>query len=151
MVEPGVTFAAAINAAVVVLLLGALVLAYRRLTGGDTEAADEAWFDEAISLAREVQETAGNVEEPVDHDRLQRDILPLASRLRGHARAAPTAVDARIPRQLHALSVDCYALGMEHTTRRAARTGVFIEEELDALRADAVTLEATIEPYLDDG
>ncbi|MFB6354088.1 MAG: hypothetical protein ABEJ92_08390 [Halobacteriales archaeon] len=141
MVVPGVAFALGLNALVVAGLLVAVVIAARRL---ETDEPAGRWAVEAAALARAVRETAGH-DGPVDHDRLQREVLPLAARLRGHARAAPPAADPRAVRSLRELADDCYALGMEHTTRRAARTGVFVEEQLEGLADDADALATRLE------
>lgn len=143
---PGVAFAVALGGAV--LLLGVLTIwCWHRATTGPSDADEdptEAWYDEATSLTREVQQLADRTNESLDQDRLRRRLLPLSNQLQGHVRTAPENVDERALRAVYDLGADCYRVGMEHTTRDAAHTGVFIEDKMAAVGASAEDVEALL-------
>ncbi len=148
MVPPGVMFAFALTA----LFFGAVALlaAYwwlTRATDGEEAASDpvEDWHREAVALAQTVQKVAKASASVADHDRIQRRVIPLAERIKGHARSAPSGVEDRLVGDLHDLGVACYKIGMEHTVWEAARTGEFLEERLDELGAAAADFEAKVE------
>lgn len=150
MVSPGIVFVVLLNG--LILVAGLLVYGYWRVhrTGDATEQPDpvEGWYKQAASLAREVQRTAESPEGPVDLDRMQRQVIPLSGRIQGHTRAAPAGVEERLVQDLYDLGVECYKVGMEHTTREAARTGVFLEDKLEELREDAEEVEAAISSHV---
>lgn len=155
MTSPGVAFALAVDA--VVLAVGAGIAAYwwvNRAAGrGESEDGDRVatWHAEAAALAAEVQRSVERTGAVADHDEVQRWSLPLSARVKGHARAAPAGVDDRLVGAVHALGVDCYRVGMEHTTRDALQTGTFLEDELDDLAATAATVEAAAAARTGDG
>lgn len=133
---------------VVVGLIGASLI-LRSESGGRT-ATD--WRREAATLAREVRQAC---EPSIDHDadaEVGRRFLPLASRLRNHARSAPAGVDGRHVEQLHDLGTACHTLGVEYAPSRAARTGVFLADRIEGLDADAASfLEALPETAQEPG
>lgn len=143
MASPGTAFALVLNGLVVAaaaVAVGYLWL-HRERSGGDPV---QDWYAEATELAREIQRL-GEVEEAVaNHDRIQREILPLSGRLQGHARAAPAGVDARHVTELYRLGDTCSKIGLEHTAGEAARTGEFLETKLEALGAEAEAFEAAV-------
>ncbi len=152
MASAGVVFAFAFTA----LLFGAVAVlaAYwwlTRATDGGEGVSDpvEDWHSEAVALAQTVQKVAGASTGVADHDRIQRRVIPLAERIKGHARSAPSGVEERLVGDLHDLGVACYKLGMEHTVREAARTGEFLEERLDELGSTAAEFEAKVESRSD--
>lgn len=130
------------------LLLGFLTYGYwfkRRSdeVGSQTNRKD-AWIVEAVSLVHQVEYVADQSEGPADQDQLRRQLLPLASRIRGHVRGAPQGTEQRILRQFHDLGRACYTLSMEHTKVEAIESGVFLEEKLRELRVDAQRVEETL-------
>lgn len=138
MVSAGVLAVLGFN---VLLLGGALAIAAylvldRRPAGGRSEGARVAnWHAEAASLAMEVRAAAEALESGSED--VSRRLLPLATRLRSHARSAPPGADGYLVKRLHDLGTRCYEIGMEHTTDRAVRTGVFLEDRLERLDDDA--------------
>lgn len=146
-VHPGIGFAAFLNAFLLVALLGVLVFLYWRAMPIHVDNRLEAWNEEATSLAREVQRTADDTNVPIDYDRLQRQLVPLASRLKGHARSAPRTVNERVTMELHELGMNCYKVGMEHSTIQGAQSGDFLEDRLDDLQGTAERVEATVSTY----
>ena len=145
-VDPWLVFALLIGG---FLVVGTLVTyAYWRLTRPPPGTAPEdpaaAWREEATALVREVREVATRPG-PVDQDALDRQVLPLAYRLRGHARGAPPGVDDGLTADLFALGTACYRIGMDHSPQRAARTGVFVEDLLADLADDAADLERALD------
>lgn len=147
MAPPGVMFAFFLNAGLVLGLL--LLYRYVRTTAiheqiSSNDRSVEQWYEEALSLLREIQRAVIR-SEPLDQsDTIQRDLLPLSSRLQSHARTAPAGVDPELQGDLYNLGVDCYKVGMEHTTGQAASTGVLLEDKLDRLQTGAEDLEASI-------
>lgn len=147
MSSPGVAFAFALNGFILIALV--LIYGYWRVTRSDGALESEGepiedWCEEATSLAREIQQTAEISEPLVDHDRVQRRLLPLSGRLKGHARAAPIEVEVTLVNDLHELGINCYIVGMEHTTFEAARTGVFLEDKLNELKTSAEEFESAV-------
>lgn len=148
MVSAGLALVVVANLLLVAVGLVAASLLLGRGSGGTT-ATD--WRREAAGLAREVQQAC---EAPAVHDvdaEVGRRFLPLASRLRSHARAAPTDVDGRHVEQLHELGTACHTLGVEYAPSTAARTGVFLADRIERLDADAAVFleglpEASQEP-----
>lgn len=147
-VNPGVGFAAVLNAILLFAALGVLAFLYWKARPIRVDNRPQTWYVEAMALAREVQRTADVSNTRDDHDRIQRQLVPLANRLKGHSRSAPKEVDEQIVRQLHDLGVDCYMVGMEHSAIKAAQTGVFLEEKLDDIRESAEGITATVSAYL---
>lgn len=139
---PGIQFAILLNA--VILLVGILTYGYWRLSRQERSrsAAGSAseWYDTTVTLCREVRTMAAE-ETQRSRDDLQRELLPLASRLKGHARAAPPDANNQVVRGLFDLGTDCYALSMEHTRLDAARSGVFLEDKVQNLEEQAAAVE----------
>ena len=108
---------------------------------GRSPSDHAAWLGEARRLTREVQTVATTDGVVDDRDRLASQLVPLAAELEGHARRAPPAVDAELVDALFALGSACNELGMGTSFSAEARTGVFLEDRLDRLAADAAALE----------
>lgn len=148
MVSAAVALVIVANILLLAVGLVAASLLLRRRTDPTTAAE---WRREAAGLAREVQQVC---EPSVAHDEaadVGRRFLPLASRLRSHARAAPSGVDGRHVEALHDLGTACHTLGVEYAPSRAARTGVFLADRIERLDADAAAFreglpEASQEP-----
>lgn len=105
---------------------------------GPSQTAAE-WRAEASTLAGEVR-TAAAAGEAERWGRVQsrRRLVPLASRLQGHLRSAPPAVDPGVSQALFELSLDCQSAGFETTGTAPTLDAV---EELEAVEADAAALE----------
>lgn len=132
------------------LLLGFLTYGYwfkRRSdeVGSQTNQMD-VWIAEAVSLVHQVEYVADQPEGPANQDQLRRQLLPLASQIRGHVRGAPKGTEQLILREFHDLGRECYTLSMEHTKVDAIESGVFLEEKLRELRVDAQRVEETLLP-----
>jgi hypothetical protein len=92
---------------------GAVIyLAHRKMRVAD----DGTWTADTITLARDVR-AATDYE---DFDEVQRRLVPLASRLDGHLRAAPPDADDRLRGLVRDLSVECRSVGMEHPYRTSS-------------------------------
>ena len=145
-IAPGVGFALVLN--VGLLLLGFLAYGYwvRTRNSGPSarEQRAEAWALEARALVREVERIADQSGQPVDHDQLCRQLLPLATRIRGHIRTAPCEVDSHTLMNLYDLCQACHRISMDHTNVATLERGVFIEEKVAELRSEAETAEAVI-------
>lgn len=144
MVSLGIAAVVTVNG---LLLMGAgavLVWAVAFGEGDRTASHPEAWEAEAESLAREVQAIAA-ADGAIDPDAVRSRLVPLSAKLRGHARSAPTAVDDGAIELAEELGRQCYTVGMGHSLERAARTGVFLPDRLDALEETAVRLETAVE------
>lgn len=139
---PGIQFAVLLNA--VIFLVAILAYGYWRLSrrkrSRSAGGSAPEWYETTASLCREVRAIAAE-ETQRSRDDLQRELLPLASRLKGHARAAPAEVNDELVRDLFDLATDCYALSMEHTRLDAARSGDFLEDEVEKLEAQAAAVE----------
>ncbi|MDY6765677.1 MAG: hypothetical protein SV377_08405 [Halobacteria archaeon] len=122
------------------------IYVYRELTRvfqtENTQKAAEAWYEKAVSLAKEVQTVSENKEMPVDRNRVQRRVLPLSNRLKGHARDAPRRADQTIVKRVHDVGVRCQRIGLGHPTQETVHTEVFIEEKLERLTEEAEELES---------
>lgn len=144
---PGGLFPVALVVAAV-LIVALLAIAAAILTGrgavSQSRQSDGDWYREARGLAAELQETIDGLPEPVERDRMQRALLPLSSRFEGHAREAPPGVDAQLVHRTFELGRRARTLAMEFTHTGAARRGVFLEDELDAIGETAAALEADI-------
>ena len=112
---------------------------------GRTTSDQADWLGEARRLTREVQAVAATDGVVDDRDRLASQLVPLAAELEGHARRAPPDVDAEVVDALFALGSACYDLGMGTSFSAEARTGVFLEDRLDRIAADAAALEERLE------
>lgn len=147
MASAGVAFAVTLNVAV---LAGATLAGYRWLWQSSDAApgpgTPEDWYREASELAHEVQRVAETTEAVADPDAVQRRLIPLASRIRSHVRAAPAGVDGHHVQQLYDIGETCYAVGMDHTTRAGVRTGDFLEDRLDDLGEQAAAFESDVGP-----
>lgn len=136
-----------LDAAVVgglVVLVGIVARFEGPVAAAATPAATDggaAWYDDGVALAREVQTVARDHDPPADFDRVQRDLLPLASRLKGHARTAARPVEGEHAMALHELGVACTDIAVGHSPVDASRTGVFLEDKLDALEEQAAAAE----------
>lgn len=137
----------ALNGVLLIGALSALAYLYSRGSGrGDVgEERLEEWYEGAESLAREVARTA-TAERPVDPDRITRQLLPLSSRIEGHARGAPEAVGAESIERLYHLASRCRRIGMGRFTRPKIQAETFLEDELDDLAASAREAEAGLRP-----
>lgn len=113
---------------------GAVLYLAHRLLG---DSADGSWEAEAAALAREVHDAVGE-----DYRTAQRRLVPLASRIDGHLRAAPPDVDDRLLGRLHELGVECRAVSMEHPYRESSET---LEAKFDALETAARAVERKAE------
>lgn len=146
MPPPGIVIAIALDA--VVLLTVSVLAGYWWLTRladeSDRSNAPGDWYAEATALAGEIQRAVEHTGAVADHDAVQRRVVPLAGRIRSHVRAAPRGVDECHVRQLSDLGEACYAVGMEHTTRDAARTGEFLEDRLADLGERAGAFETAV-------
>lgn len=149
MEHPGFVLVVALNVA---LLGGTSALVgywWLRQSGrGANESPErpEEWRDEAVALAGEVQQAVETTDGVANRAGFRRTVVPLAGRIRSHARRAPDGVEPALVRRVFDLGVACYAIGMEHTTREAVRTGEFIPEKLDALRDRAAAVERAAAP-----
>ncbi|MFC4358298.1 hypothetical protein ACFO0N_10105 [Halobium salinum] len=108
---------------------------------GPSRTATE-WRAEASALTAEV-EAAAEAAEPErwaagETTQRPRRLVPLASRLQGHLRGAPPAVDPGLTQALFELSMDCQSVGFE-TARRGATT-LDAMEDLEAVADDAAAL-----------
>lgn len=85
---------------------------------GDTPGAATRWADEVCPLVCEVQQTL-DVGESAPHDRLQRRLLPLSSRLDRYAGTAPATVDDCLVGGVTELGYGCRTIALEltHTER----------------------------------
>lgn len=148
MVSAGVAIVVVANLVLVAVGIVAASLLLRRDADGTT-ATD--WRQEAAGLVSEVREACESRTMHAEDTEVGRRFLPLASRLRSHARAAPAGVDGRRVEQLHELGTACHTLGVEYSPSRAARTGVFLADRIERLDADAAAFleglpEASQEP-----
>lgn len=140
--DPGPWLLVALNAAVL-LAAGGVAWYVLRRRGRSSADGNEAWCDEAAALAREVRQAAEPTATPADPDRVARRLLPLAGRIQGHLRAAPTSIDEASYRGLFELGVTCQRIAVEH--RPAARVdGPFLEDRLESLRTEADAVATAI-------
>lgn len=144
-VVPGPWLLALLNG-VVLFVAGGVAWALLR-SGSDGSAPDEsAWLIETGRLAREVQQVAEHGSTPTDYDRVDRTLLPLAGRIQGHVRTAPSSVDDAIYRVLFELGVACQRVALEH--RPAMQVdGPFLEDRLQSLRSKADAVVAAVDAY----
>lgn len=141
-VVPGAWLLVVLNGAVLLVALG--VAAYVLRHRAADASTREDWRAGALDLAREVQRAAMAAERPADHDRVTRQLLPLAGRIHGHVRAAPPGVEEPVYRGLFELGVACQRVAVEH--RSPPRVGgPFLEDRLESLRADASALATMVE------
>lgn len=142
-VAQGPWLLAVLNGLVLVVALG---VASYVLVGGSTNRADtgESWCQGTRALAQEVQRAAEAGETPADPDRVARRLQPLASRIQGHVRSAPASVDAGTYRALFELGMACQRVAVEQRPSSRSANGVFLEDRLESLRADAAALEDTV-------
>jgi len=136
-----------VDAALVLVAVGVAAYLLGRRRDGAPSDVDE-WGDGARDLAREVREAASTAGRPADPDRVARRLLPLSSRIQGHVRAAPAAVEEGTYRGLFELGVACQRVALEHRPVGTSPDGVFLEDRLETLGNDAAALVAGIE---DDG
>ena len=112
------------------------------VAGGET---DGDWRGEALALAGEARRTAARFDDPADPDRVARDLLPLAARIRRHERAAPAPGDREVCRLLFDLGVACQRVAVEHRPVGGPAGGyAYLEDRLEGLRADAGDLAARV-------
>ncbi len=146
MVAPGVTVALVINA-IVLVGGGILLLVWRRSRSTDRDPAScDRWYDEAVDILQEVTRVADGSDPGDDREAICHRILPLSTRLKGHARAAPACVENGVPARLHELGTDCYRLGMEHSPVGMQPEIVF-EDELNRLGCRAADLKSTLDGH----
>ncbi len=128
-----------------VFIAAAIVAGYVLIGHGDAAADDENWGERAGALAREVRRGAEPYEPPADPDRVARRLLPLACRIQGHVRAAPSSADAYVYRRLFELGVACQRVAVEQRREDRLIEGPFLEDRLESLAARASELESTVE------
>lgn len=131
------------------ILVGLAVFGYWVVARTGSEPEREAdrideWYREAMTLSRDVQAVTQDWGRGKDAERVQRRLMVVSERLRGHARTAPEGVNGRLVREVYDLGVGCYRIGMEHTTPGTARSGQFLEDELDDLEGRAKRLEDSV-------
>jgi len=121
--------------ALVVLLFVVVVLAVVRAWGTETggPASDRAWRHDVASLARQLESDLSALVAPVDPDRLQRTVLPLAGRFDRLAREAPAGTDATLARRVYDLGVACKRLGIERAGRGTPIGDPTHDDEVTAL------------------
>lgn len=125
-------------AALAALLCGVLAIVRIVAFSAPPGTADE-WRAEASAVAGEIRTAAEAGATDADPG-VGRRLVPLASRLRGHLRAAPASVDAGLEGALYELSRDCRAIGVECAARRGPMS-LDAVDDLEALAADAAALE----------
>lgn len=129
----------AANLIVVLAALGTAGYLLRRRRGVAGEP--DGWYAEAAALAGEVGEAAAVAGTPADLDAVSRRLLPLAARIQGHVRAAPTAVDGEAHHALFQLGAACRRVAMEHRPVGTDPGSVLLEDRLSSLRSRAVAVE----------
>lgn len=102
MASPGAAFAIILNG---IILLAALVvfgLWWRAKQRSTQPEEDEVtvWLNGAVSLSREVQQVAEISDGVADRNQVERQILPLSGRIRGHVRNAPAGIDEHVLEEL---------------------------------------------------
>jgi hypothetical protein len=115
---------------------------------GDTPGAATRWVDEVSPLVCEVQQTL-DAGENVPHDRLQRRLLPLSSRLDRYAGIAPATVDDCLVGGVTELGYGCRTLGMELTHTERVDWGA-PGSEVEAVRDVADDLLTELEERAED-
>lgn len=145
-VLPGPWLLAVLNGTVLLVAVGVATYVWRH-RGAPSGRPSRQWQERTAELAGEVRRTADATDGVADPDRVARRLLPLAGRIKSHVREAPPSVDERAYRELFELGVSCQRLAIEHRPGTARRSGVFLEDRLDALRDAAATLE---EPNQED-
>lgn len=143
-VVPGPWLLAFLNGAVLLTAVGVAAYVLQR-DSGNGGRDDETWRESAADLAREVQQTASAADGRADHDRVARRLLPLSGRIQRHVRTAPPSVEERTYRDLFELGVACQQVAVEHRPVTRLDEGVFLEDRLERLRAEADALEASVE------
>ena len=97
------------------------------------------WYEQTCVLAGKVATAA---EAGRGTGEVGKQLVPLSSKLKRHAREAPSAVDRTVLQQVFDLAMDCQKLGFEHTRTTGIEQGVFVEDRLASVRERAVSLEA---------
>lgn len=118
-----VAMAALVLAAAIVALVGADWWGL-----GDTSTGSDRWRADVSSLARELETAVRALEAPIDPDRLQRTVLPMAGQFRRKAREAPADVDGTLVRRVYDLGMACQRLGVEQATHRLLLDAQSVED-----------------------
>ena len=140
---PGPGWPWAVLAANVVLVLVAVGIAGSLLRRARGPAAEPVgWYAEAAELAEAVESAATVAGPPADLDAVSRRLLPLAARIEGHVRAAPTTVEAEAHHALRQLGVACRRIAMEHRPIGTDPAAVPLEDRLASLREQAAAVAA---------
>lgn len=140
---PATWLLALLNGAVVLAAAGVAGYVLTARSGGDDDLA--GWGDGARELACEVRRAAEPQGTPADPDRVARRLLPLASRIQSHVRAAPASADAGVYRQLFDLGVACQHVAVEQPPDGGRVEGPFLEDRLATLADQARALESAVE------
>lgn len=125
------------------LVVGGLVLVWLWFrwsadSSGRTDRVSE-WHEETSILAGTVATAA---EEARDSAEVGKQFVPLASKLKRHAREAPRGVDESVRREVFDLAIDCQQLGLEHAGRTGVERYAFLEDRLGEIRDRATALES---------
>lgn len=137
----GVLVLLALVATVLVVAVLAFVGEGSSLASGDEDpVVASVWRAEASALASRLESDLEALESPVDPDRVQRTVLPVAGQFERLARKAPAGVDEPLARRVYDLGVACRRLGIERAGRGTTVEDPILADAVSELAAEAAGL-----------